>query len=178
MSSFRGLSRNDSHKGSLKRKSRARHRNRRRSSALSSIGRANLSSTGTFSLRPSSSSSDVDRSSRSRSRSEEREKLKLHKEVIEQVKFQLWPLDKKMRIIRQAKEYLQRHESEIEQRLAQEKTFASRMKHVKLLFYKFLQLLWKLFKDLLDRMIPWQQRIKDIESHFGSVVSSYFVFLR
>lgn len=39
-------------------------------------------------------------------------------------------------------------------------------------------MVWKLIQDIADHMIPWQQRIKDIESHFGSVVSSYFVFLR
>ena len=31
------------------------------------------------------------------------ENLKLHREVVDQVKYQLWPLDKKLRMIRQAK---------------------------------------------------------------------------
>ena len=90
----------------------------------------------------------------------DKEELKLHKEVLDQVRYQPWPLAKKIRVYRQAKDYVSRHESEIEQRLAQDKNFASQMKHFYMLFLKFLQVLWKLFKELMERLIPWQQRIK------------------
>ena len=53
------------------------------------------------------------------------------------IRYQLWPLDKKLRIIEQAKQYLKRHESEMEERLAQNKDFASRIKQAQLWIIKF-----------------------------------------
>lgn len=41
---------------------------------------------------------------------------------------------------------------------------------------------WQKFRRELSNtsnwFIPWEQKIKEIESHFGSVVASYFLFLR
>ena len=53
-------------------------------------------------------------------------------------RYQLWPLDKKLRIVEQAKIYLKRHESEMEERLAQSKTFASRLQQAQLWIIRYL----------------------------------------
>ena len=135
---------------------------------FSSLGRANISSSPPSTFRPSTASSVVDK-----------EELRLHKEVLDQVRYQPWPLTKKIRVYRQAVDYVSRHQSEIEQRLAQDKTLASRMRHLYLLFVRFLQLLWKLFKELLERLIPWQQRIKGLCRYFYSThkykITSFFL---
>ena len=104
--------------------------------------------------------------------------LKLHKEVIEMTKFQMWPMDKKLRVIQQAKEFVKRHESEMEERLAQSDSFSSRLQQFNLYVFRFMVMVLRQLRDIMAEFAPWQQKIKDIESHFGSVVSSYFVFLR
>lgn len=47
------------------------------------------------------------------------EKLKLHKEVLSAVKHQPWPLRKKVKLVKQAKSYIRRHEGALQERLAQ-----------------------------------------------------------
>ena len=47
------------------------------------------------------------------------ETLHLHKEVIDNIKYQNWPLDKKLRILAQAKRYVRKHQSEVENQLKQ-----------------------------------------------------------
>ena len=47
------------------------------------------------------------------------EKLRFHKEVLNGVKQQPWPLRKKLKLVRQAKAYVRRHEGALQERLAQ-----------------------------------------------------------
>lgn len=46
----------------------------------------------------------------------------MHKEVLSGVKQEPWPLYKKMRLVRQAKAYVRRHEGALQERLAQSRT--------------------------------------------------------
>lgn len=47
------------------------------------------------------------------------ENLKLHKEVLSGVKQQPWSLRRKIKLVRQAKAYVRRHEGALQERLAQ-----------------------------------------------------------
>lgn len=46
------------------------------------------------------------------------ENIKLHKEVLQSVKLQPWGMKRKLRIVRQAKEYVARHEGALQERFA------------------------------------------------------------
>lgn len=50
------------------------------------------------------------------------EKLKLHKEVLGATKYQPWPLRKKIKLVKQAKSYVRKHEGALQERLAQSKS--------------------------------------------------------
>ena len=55
------------------------------------------------------------------------------------IRFQLWPLDRKVRVVHQAKDYLKRHASEKEQQLAHDRTFKGRLKKAKLQVIKWVR---------------------------------------
>lgn len=59
--------------------------------------------------------------------------------MIEQVKFQLWPLDKKLRVINTAREYVRRHESEMQEKFAQKRTFGTVKQQFQFLMIRMLQ---------------------------------------
>ena len=67
--------------------------------------------------------------------------LRVHNEVIEQAKYQMWPLDKKIRVVQQAKEYVKKHNSEMEERLAQSKTCTSRVQQLYFYCLKYLMVI-------------------------------------
>ncbi|XP_048515519.1 transmembrane channel-like protein isoform X2 [Athalia rosae] len=106
------------------------------------------------------------------------ENLKLHKEVLSGVKQQPWPLRRKIKLVQQAKSYVRRHEGALQERLAQNRSTRDVIARASILVNKNLQYFERELVNLQTWLIPWELRIKEIESHFGSAVASYFIFLR
>ncbi|XP_043287212.1 transmembrane channel-like protein 1 isoform X2 [Venturia canescens] len=106
------------------------------------------------------------------------ENLKLHKEVISSIKLQPWKLGRKMKLVRRAKNYVTRHEGVLQERLAQSKNTRDAVARLSIFINKKWQYLRRELMNLETWMVPWELRIKEIESHFGSAVASYFIFLR
>ncbi|XP_046141915.1 transmembrane channel-like protein [Osmia bicornis bicornis] len=106
------------------------------------------------------------------------EKLKMHKEVLGGVKQQPWPLRRKIKLVRQAKSYVRKHEGVLQERLAQTRSTKDAIARISLFVTKKWQYCRREMVNLQTWLIPWEFRIKEIESHFGSAVASYFTFLR
>ncbi|XP_055844282.1 transmembrane channel-like protein [Episyrphus balteatus] len=106
------------------------------------------------------------------------ENIRLHKEVIQSVKLQPWNIRKKLKLVRQAKTYVARHEGALQERFALSRSLRDLWARFKIL----MAARWRHWKretsSFLTVLIPWELRIKEIESHFGSGVASYFTFLR
>ncbi|XP_076316361.1 transmembrane channel-like protein 1 [Tachypleus tridentatus] len=102
------------------------------------------------------------------------ENMRLYKQVIESIKNQPWRMKKKYRTLRRAKAYVNKHEGE----LAHSKRSKDIVAKYKLLLSKWFQRVERGMANLVVTLTPWSTKIKMIESHFGSVVASYFTFLR
>ena len=59
-------------------------------------------------------------------------------------RFQIWSLDKKLRVIRTAKDYVKRHESDLQAQLAQDKTFGSRLQQARMQIVRFFLVIFSL----------------------------------
>ncbi|XP_053687325.1 transmembrane channel-like protein [Sabethes cyaneus] len=105
------------------------------------------------------------------------ENIRLHKEVLRSVKLEPWSMKRKLKLVKQAKSYISKHEGVLQEH------FSSRTaKSLLTQFNIFLGTKWRqLLREITNvstYLIPWESRVKEIESHFGSVVASYFTFLR
>ncbi|XP_035217133.1 transmembrane channel-like protein 1 isoform X2 [Stegodyphus dumicola] len=105
---------------------------------------------------------------------EVKENMRLNKQIIETIKLQPWRMKKKYKILRKAKAYVRKHEGELAQSKRSKDVFAK----YRLWWSRGLNRFKREVANFMVMLTPWEMRIKRIESHFGSVVASYFTFLR
>ncbi|XP_006096439.1 transmembrane channel-like protein 2 [Myotis lucifugus] len=100
------------------------------------------------------------------------EQVEEKKKLITHMRNKPWPMAKKLTELREAQEFVEKYEGAL-----------GKGKGKRLYAYRMLMTKkWIKFKRDFDNFktqcIPWEMKIKDIESHFGSSVASYFIFLR
>uniref|UniRef100_K7FLE6 Transmembrane channel-like protein n=1 Tax=Pelodiscus sinensis TaxID=13735 RepID=K7FLE6_PELSI len=93
--------------------------------------------------------------------------IQFQKEIVANIRCRPWPMRQKLRTLRQAKEIVLKYEGRLTRTRGYQAAGAELWKKFVRLAYNFMVI-----------FIPWEMRIKKIESHFGSGVASYFIFLR
>ncbi|XP_048337657.1 transmembrane channel-like protein 3 [Sphaerodactylus townsendi] len=93
--------------------------------------------------------------------------IQFQKEIMSNIRCRPWPMRQKLRALRQAKEIVLKYEGRLTRTRGYQAAGAE-------LWRKFVRLAY----NFMVIFIPWEMRIKKIESHFGSGVASYFIFLR
>ncbi|KAL3062915.1 hypothetical protein OYC64_002665 [Pagothenia borchgrevinki] len=94
------------------------------------------------------------------------------KKLIQGLRGKPWAMKKKLVTLRESQEFVEKYEGAL-----------GKGKGRKLYAYKVMMTKkWMKFKRDFENFktacIPWEMKIKEIESHFGSSVASYFIFLR
>uniref|UniRef100_UPI0037E71C48 transmembrane channel-like protein 1 n=1 Tax=Semicossyphus pulcher TaxID=241346 RepID=UPI0037E71C48 len=107
---------------------------------------------------------------------EELEKLKEavdeRKKLIQGLRGKPWPMKKKLVTLRESQEFVEKYEG------ALGKGKGRKLYAYKVMMTKKWMKFQRDFENFKTTCIPWEMKIKEIESHFGSSVASYFIFLR
>uniref|UniRef100_A0A3B3TH15 Transmembrane channel-like protein n=1 Tax=Paramormyrops kingsleyae TaxID=1676925 RepID=A0A3B3TH15_9TELE len=93
--------------------------------------------------------------------------IQLQKEIIANIRTRPWPMRHKLKVLKQAREIVLKYEGRLTRTRGYQAAGANLLKKLSRLLYNIVVL-----------FVPWEMRIKKIESHFGSGVASYFIFLR
>nr|XP_019592278.1 PREDICTED: transmembrane channel-like protein 1 isoform X2 [Rhinolophus sinicus] len=92
--------------------------------------------------------------------------------MIATVKCKPWKMEKKIEVLKEAKQFVNENEGALGKGKGK-KWFAFKMMMGKK-WVKFL----RDFENFKAACVPWENKIKAIESQFGSSVASYFIFMR
>ncbi|XP_061102863.1 transmembrane channel-like protein 3 [Conger conger] len=93
--------------------------------------------------------------------------IQLQKEIIANIRTRPWPMRRKLKALKHARDIVLKYEGRLTRTRGYQTAGADLLKKLSRLLYNIVVL-----------FIPWEMRIKKIESHFGSGVASYFIFLR
>ncbi|XP_051574405.1 transmembrane channel-like protein 3 [Myxocyprinus asiaticus] len=93
--------------------------------------------------------------------------IQLQKEIIANIRTKPWPIRRKLKVLKQARDIVLQYEGRLTRTRGYQAAGADLLKKISRIVYNIVVL-----------FIPWEMRIKKIESHFGSGVASYFIFLR
>uniref|UniRef100_A0A3Q1JS30 Transmembrane channel-like protein n=1 Tax=Anabas testudineus TaxID=64144 RepID=A0A3Q1JS30_ANATE len=93
--------------------------------------------------------------------------IQYQKEIIANIRTRPWPMRRKLKVLKQAREIVLKYEGRLTRTRGYQTAGADLLKKLSRLLY-----------NIVVIFVPWEMRIKKIESHFGSGVASYFIFLR
>ncbi|KAM6931404.1 transmembrane channel-like protein 1 [Xenentodon cancila] len=107
---------------------------------------------------------------------EELERLKEavdeRKKLVQGLRGKPWTMKKKLVTLRESQEFVEKYEG------ALGKGKGRKLYAYKVMMTKRWMKFQRDFENFKTACIPWEMKIKEIESHFGSSVASYFIFLR
>ncbi|XP_069820364.1 transmembrane channel-like protein 1 isoform X1 [Dendropsophus ebraccatus] len=107
---------------------------------------------------------------------EEMDKLKEaveeKKKLIATIRNKPWKMKQKLSVLKEAQEFVEKFEG------ALGKGKGKKFYAYKVMMLKKWMKFQRDFENFRTACIPWEMKIKEIESHFGSSVASYFIFLR
>ncbi|KAJ0067582.1 hypothetical protein NL108_008613, partial [Boleophthalmus pectinirostris] len=121
----------------------------------------------------SSSDSDSDEESMSEGEMEAlKEEVEEKKKLIATLRTKPWRMKRRLVHLKEAQEFVEKFEGALGKGKGRKWYAYKVMMTKKLIKFK------RDFENFKTACIPWERKIKEVESHFGSSVASYFIFLR
>ncbi|XP_067378341.1 transmembrane channel-like protein 2-B [Channa argus] len=101
-----------------------------------------------------------------------KEQVEEKKKLIATLRNKPWRMKKRLLLLKEAQDFVERFEG------ALGKGKGKKLYAFKVVMAKKMIKFKRDFENFKTACIPWESKIKEVESHFGSSVASYFIFLR